>query len=108
MGPDSILEMGAANQIHVLKGELKVSPFAEDAGLQLLPGNLDVTESSVFRAVETEGSIKLTKLEATPPWLKGFEEVNSVETMGSLIAQVDGRDVPLSVGYHHVSVEIRD
>ena len=28
--------------------------------------------------------------------------------MGSLVAKVDGRDVPLTVGYHHVSVEIRD
>ena len=31
-----------------------------------------------------------------------------MESIGSLIAKVDGRDVPLTVGYHKVSVDIRD
>src|SRR5262249_38911190 len=30
------------------------------------------------------------------------------ESIGSLVANVDGRDVPLTVGYHHVTVDIRD
>ena len=30
------------------------------------------------------------------------------ESIGSLVANVDGRNVPLTVGYHKVTVEIRD
>lgn len=30
------------------------------------------------------------------------------ESLGSLVAKIDGRDTPLALGYHKVSVEIRD
>ena len=30
------------------------------------------------------------------------------ESIGSLVAKIDGRDVPLTVGYHKVTVDIRD
>ena len=49
-----------------------------------------------------EGYLYLT------PWLLGYRSSTTDEWMGSLIAQVDGRDVPLNVGYHKVSVEVHD
>ena len=44
-----------------------------------------------------------------PVWLTGFEGTSNNESLGSLIVNLpDGRNVPLTVGYHKVSVEIRD
>src|SRR4029453_775540 len=40
--------------------------------------------------------------------LLGFKGATANESLGSLVAKVDGRDVPLSVGYHKVNVEVRD
>src|SRR5262249_15892842 len=51
----------------------------------------------------------LVDVAQTPVWLAGFEGTSNNESIGSLIAQLpDGRHAPLSVGYHKVSVEIRD
>ena len=41
-------------------------------------------------------------------WLKGFKGTTNAESIGSLIAKVDGRVTPLTVGYHKVTVDIRD
>ena len=110
LGPDSILELGKGNQVRLLKGELELKPGGEkQAQFQLVPGKpRTVAASSLWRAEEKDGKITLTELAKTPAWLTGFTEVNTTETMGSLVAKVDGRDVPLTVGYHHVIVEIRD
>ncbi len=51
---------------------------------------------------------KLHQLDTEPTWFKTLSENLTAETMGSLIAQVDGRDVSLTLGFHHVTVEIRD
>ena len=50
----------------------------------------------------------LRKIEKKPIWLAGFEGSSNEESIGSLICNIDGRNVPLTVGYHKVSVEIRD
>ena len=47
-------------------------------------------------------------LDSKPLWLDGFEGSTNNESIGSLVANVDGRDVPLTVGYHKVTVDIRD
>ena len=39
---------------------------------------------------------------------QGFKGTTANESIGSLVATVDGRNVPLTVGYHHVTVDIRD
>src|SRR5207253_11254769 len=51
---------------------------------------------------------KLVRVEQEPVWLAGFKGTTANESIGSLIASIDGRDVPLTVGYHRVSVDIRD
>mgnify|MGYP000231731385 CR=1 FL=1 len=53
-------------------------------------------------------SHKLAELAKPPLWLQGFEGTTAHDSIGSLVANVDGRNVPLTVGYHKVSVDIRD
>src|SRR4029077_16944555 len=50
----------------------------------------------------------LVEMKNEPSWLKGFKGSTTNETLGSLVALVDGRNVPLTVGYHKVTVDIRD
>ncbi|HND54102.1 MAG TPA: VIT domain-containing protein, partial [Pirellulaceae bacterium] len=61
------------------------------------------------KLVRVERDEALVEVEPTPVWLAGFEGTTSDESLGSLIVNLpDGRNEPLSVGYHKVSVEIRD
>ena len=72
--------------------------------VRLVNGEAEFNGSEVFRVVDG----KPTKLIEPPRWLTGYRESTTDEWMGSLLASVDGRDVPLTIGYHKVSVEIRD
>ena len=59
--------------------------------------------------VRVDRDEKLVDVPKTPVWLAGFEGTSSNESLGSLIVNLpDGRNEPLTVGYHKVSVEIRD
>ena len=59
--------------------------------------------------VRTDPNEKLVDVGQTPQWLAGFEGTSNNESLGSLIVTLpDGRNEPLTVGYHKVSVEIRD
>ena len=59
--------------------------------------------------VRVDRDEKLVDVEKTPLWLAGFEGTSNNESLGSLIVNLpDGRNEPLTVGYHKVSVEIRD
>ena len=60
------------------------------------------------RLVRVDRDEKLVDVVQTPVWLAGFEGTSANESLGSLIVNVDGRNEPLTVGYHKVSVEIRD
>ncbi len=59
--------------------------------------------------VRVDRDEKLVDVPQTPVWLAGFEGTSNNESLGSLIVKLpDGRNEPLTVGYHKVSVEIRD
>ncbi|AWM39466.1 Vault protein inter-alpha-trypsin [Gemmata obscuriglobus] len=106
VGPHSLVELVTTNKIHLLNGELEVSA-TEAAPVELTgPDKQTVTVKSrqLFR-IEKE---KLVRTEHEPRWLQGFRGTATTESVGSLIAKVDGRNVPLTVGYHHVTVDIRD
>ena len=61
------------------------------------------------KLVRVDRDEKLVDVEKTPLWLAGFEGTSNNESLGSLIVNLpDGRNEPLTVGYHKVSVEIRD
>jgi Flp pilus assembly protein TadD len=111
LGPGSLVEVVSPTQVRVHTGELEatvgegdtlnlVGPDNEKFAMQ--PG--ETRKTHVFRVKND----KLAMLDHEPPWLKGFKGTAQGESIGSLIAQVDGRAVPLTVGYHTVTVDIRD
>ncbi len=106
VGPGSLVELATPQRIRLADGEIKLVG-AQKAPIQLLgPGDqkAQVTDRSVYR-VQNE---KLVRLDKDPPWLKGFEGREVNDAIGSLVAKIDGRNVPLTVGYHKVTVDIRD
>jgi predicted Zn-dependent protease len=104
VGPHSTVELVKANELRLIAGEMEVD--SADAVELTGPDNakVSVKGKQVYR-VEKE---KLVRVEAEPKWLKGFKGATADESLGSLVATVDGRNVPLAVGYHHVTVDIRD
>jgi Vault protein inter-alpha-trypsin domain/von Willebrand factor type A domain len=106
LGPGSLVELRTPTQIKVLSGEFELTADAKHPIELSAPDGTKRTVMSpeIFRS---QGE-KLVKLGKEPLWLSGFKGTTTQETLGSLIAKVDGRNVPLHVGYHKVSVEIRD
>jgi Flp pilus assembly protein TadD len=106
VGPHSTVELVRANELRVTEGTLEVSATADAPVLLHGPDQKQqlVREKGVYR-VEKE---KLVRVEKEPLWLRGFKGATANESLGSLIATVDGRNTPLTVGFHHVTVDIRD
>ena len=106
LGPGSLIEVVGPDRVRVASGEFQVAP--DDALPLVLIGTGD-KETIVDRkqVLRLEGD-ELVALEKTPLWLRGFEGSTANESIGSLVAKVDGRDVSLTVGYHKVTVDIRD
>lgn len=106
LGPGTLIELLTPTRIQVLTGELEIAATAENPIEVVGPdgGKLTLQETQRFRTRNE----KLVKIEQEPLWLQGFKGTTPRETLGSLVAKVDGRNVPLHVGYHKVMVEIRD
>ena len=105
VGPGGLVEVVKPTQVRLHEGEAEVSP-AKGTPIELLgPGGqkVTVTERSFYRV--TNEQLAVVK---SPTWLKGFKGATANESIGSLVAKVDGRNVPLTVGTHKVSVEVRD
>ncbi|MBN9122187.1 MAG: hypothetical protein J0I06_24120 [Planctomycetes bacterium] len=105
VGPHSTVELVRADEIKLLAGEVEIT--TGEAPVELHGPDkqkLSVKGRQIVR-VEKE---KLVTVEKEPMWLRGFKGTTANESLGSLVASVDGRDVPLTVGYHHVTVDVRD
>ena len=106
IGPGALVELISPKHIRIFSGDVKVAA-AEKSPVEVTgPDKLAVTVkgTQLFR-IEKE---KLVRLERDPLWLKGFEGRVVGESIGSLVANIDGRNTPLTVGYHKVTVDIRD
>ncbi|MGH9174500.1 MAG: VIT domain-containing protein, partial [Vicinamibacterales bacterium] len=106
LGPGSLVEFLSPKKLELVHGEVQVES-AKDAAIELVATkdeSLTIDDKRILRRDDD----KLVPVKAVPLWLAGFEGTATKESLGSLIAQVDGRDVPLTVGYHKVSVDIRD
>jgi Vault protein inter-alpha-trypsin domain/von Willebrand factor type A domain len=106
LGPGGLLEVRDGARIALQDGELEVLP-REHASVSVAgPGgaSLEVRQRAIVRA--HDGA--LTQLDAEPRWLTGYRSDTSSEGLGSLLCEIDGRNVPLTMGYHQVSVEVRD
>ncbi len=106
LGPGSLVELITPTRIRLLSGECQVEG-TKQTPIHLLGARKQLQTVTSKTLLRLKGQ-KLQTLTHTPIWLAGFEGTQSNESLGSLIANVDGRDVPLTVGYHKVSVEIRD
>ncbi|HEV3417772.1 MAG TPA: VIT domain-containing protein, partial [Pirellulales bacterium] len=112
LGPGTLVECVSPALARLHTGEVQVSlPKQIHTEFDLLAphaGNQKFTEAgkSLFRVDRDE---KLVAVKERPKWLAGFEGTSSDESLGSLIVNLpDVGNQPLAVGYHKVSVEIRD
>jgi len=116
LGPGTLVEWISPMQARVHAGEVQVQlPEPEkkaDAVTFELRGpgatleKLTTAGKNFYRVTREE---KLAAVAQPPKWLAGFEGTASNETLGSLLVTLpDGRNEPLTVGYHKVNVEIRD
>ncbi len=106
VGPGALLEMPNEGGLRLVRGDVEVAP-AEKTTLRVTgPGGYakDLATTTWLRA--DDAGVK--ELPKAPRWLEGYRTSTSEEWMGSLLAKVDGKDVALTVGYHKVTVEIRD
>jgi Flp pilus assembly protein TadD len=106
LGPGAMVELAKPTQIHLYSGDLKIAAGEKETIELTGPDRrtIEVKGTAVYR-VDRD---KLVRLEKDPLWLKGFEGSAVGESIGSLVAKVEGRNVPLTVGYHKVTVEICD
>ncbi len=111
LGPGSLVQLTKPDQITLHSGFAEISPAAKSdnfSGIVKLTGpnksTLDVGGVVLVRANDNG----LLTTDKAPVWLAGYKGTAVGESLGSLIATIDGRRVPLTVGYHKVSVEIRD
>ena len=106
LGPGTLVELVSPDRLQVLSGEVKVVTDT-DAPLTLVgPQHAElVAQGTRVYRLDADTLIALDK---EPAWLAGFEGATAHEAIGSLVAKIDGRDVPLTVGYHKVTVDIRD
>jgi hypothetical protein len=106
LGPGTLVEVIKPDQLRLVHGQLEVSA-AEGTTLEIQgPGKdkIEVKGTKHYR-VDKE---KLVAVVQEPRWLKAYKGTNATESLGSLIAGVDGRNVPLTVGEHKVTVDVRD
>ena len=105
-GPGAMVEVAKPTRLRLTQGEIELTP-AKGTPIELTgPGDakLTVTERGIYRVTGD----KLAPVAIEPVWLKSLKGASVNESLGSLVAQVDGRAVPLTVGIHKVTVEIRD
>ncbi|MFW6124499.1 MAG: VIT domain-containing protein [Pirellulales bacterium] len=106
LGPGTVIELAEPRAWHVAAGELQVTTEAASPVALTGPDRslVKVQGTAIYR-VQGE---KLVRVEKKPRWLEGFEGTVANESIGSLVVNVEGRNVPLTVGYHKVTVDIRD
>ncbi|MDZ7620557.1 MAG: VIT and VWA domain-containing protein, partial [Patescibacteria group bacterium] len=106
LGPGTVLELADARTFNLAAGELQLAAEGETPVTLTGPDKTPVAVKGT--AVYRVQADKLVRVEKKPRWLEGFEGTVADESIGSLVVNVDGRNMPLTVGYHKVSVDIRD
>jgi len=137
LGPGTQLEFLAPLKARIWTGEVQVNYLAPPPAANDKPAN-DKTENiapfelvgpnvnnpgkepttlalqsgtKTFHRVIDRAHLLLTLTDPAtiPKWLAGFEGTATQESLGSLVVSLpDGRNEPLTIGYHKVHVEIRD
>ncbi len=116
LGPGTLLETITPMQVRLHSGTIqavspKLNAIEETWRFSLLGPRAAkrLMEPNQKLLVRVDRDEKLADVAQTPQWLAGFEGTSNNESLGSLIVTLpDGRNEPLTVGYHKVNVEIRD
>ena len=106
LGPATQVEVVDATRLRLFHGEIELIP-RKGAPVTVV-GPADVSVEATGRRILRSSSGELRTLPKDPRWLRSYRTNASTEAMGSLLAKVDGRNVPLTIGYHKVTVDIRD
>jgi tetratricopeptide (TPR) repeat protein len=105
-GPGTLVELMSPKKLRLYEGEIKLT-VGPQSTLELLgPGDKKTAVKANGLCRVQNDRLVLTKED--PKWLKGFRGTEVQESIGSLVANVDSRNVPLTMGYHKVTVEIPD
>jgi tetratricopeptide (TPR) repeat protein len=125
LGPGSLIECMSPTKARLHTGQVKVG-HVSNVPVKAKDGHFENVPHGEFtllaprdgqrtfkpgdkQLVRVDRDEKLVDVEKTPLWLAGFEGTTNNKSLGSLIVQLpDGRNEPLTVGYHKVNVEIRD
>jgi predicted Zn-dependent protease len=107
------VSVGQASRLTLPQNDVKPSDNAQAARLSyelLAPRDGSrIFKPGVKQLVRVDRDEMLADVPQKPLWLAGFEGSSNNESLGSLIVNLpDGRNEPLTVGYHKVNVEIRD
>ncbi len=106
LGPAGLLENTETGGFRLHAGELAIVPAKGAAVTVEGPGNVaKKVEAVSFLGIREK---TLAALPAEPRWHALYRSRQSTEALGELVANIDGRDVPLTLGYHKVTVDIRD
>ncbi len=107
-GPGATLELKTPTDYRLYAGEIEVHPRGRKVTvISPAPSGTDKTVVEAKTVLQADAD-KLLTMNDPPAWLKGFQGTVVNESLGQLLAKVDGRNVPLTVGYHKVDVDIRD
>lgn len=106
LGPGTLVEVESAGRLLLSRGELAVD--TTDAPAVEVRGPGATTVQIAGRAVLGVRDGKVVRIDRDPAWLVGYRSNASTEALGSLLANIDGRNVPLTIGYHKVTVDVRD
>ncbi len=106
LGPGTVVELSGVREVRLSAGEVQVAADAATPVTVVGPDHhkIEVRSTEIYRVQDG----RLVHVEAKPVWLQGFEGTLATESIGSLVVNVEGRNVPLTVGYHKVTVDIRD
>jgi Vault protein inter-alpha-trypsin domain/von Willebrand factor type A domain len=106
LGPGGRVELTGPDSLHLLGGEIEVTGRDGAPVTVKGPGGFNAIVRGVSHLLGGRDTVGLQ--DGPPAWLTGYRQSTSGEWLGSLVADVDGRNVPLRLGFHHVEVVIRD
>ncbi|HUU69115.1 MAG TPA: VIT domain-containing protein, partial [Planctomycetota bacterium] len=102
----SIHVKGTEFSVTVVPGRTSLAVTAGTVELDALGKTFDVPAGKACSL--TGDMIRWDDRAEAPAWLAKFEQLPAEESLGRLVAKIDGRDVPLAVKSHTVTVTIRD
>lgn len=106
LGPNSQVEVTSLTEVRLFRGDIEIVPSGE-AKLKVTPPDGAPREFAERALVRVERD-QLTSIEAPPAWLTTYRSDASGQPLGTLLAEIDGREVPLALKWHRVNVEIKD